>query len=257
MRAKRGDVGGWSNASTRSNTRFLYSVDSDSLSGSGYALSLTIRDCPPTSDDWHRIRVAYFKRLRRLGLIRMHWLTEWQRRGVPHLHGAVWFGPEFHGNHLPSVLVEHWMFVARAYGAGRRGQHMARIDNAIGWFQYLSKHAVRGLFHYQRSPENVPESWRGKTGRMWGYLGDWQRKEAIEIRIDRAGFFAFRRIVQRWRVASARASGDARRVRAARRMLQASKREIAEVRGVSEWIGTDEQNHILAWLAGQGYRVES
>ena len=39
-RALRGKVEGWSPSSTRSNTRFLYSVDESRLNGLGMALSL-------------------------------------------------------------------------------------------------------------------------------------------------------------------------------------------------------------------------
>ena len=41
VRAKRDTVEGWSDSSTRRNTRFLYSVDERKLTGHGFALSLT------------------------------------------------------------------------------------------------------------------------------------------------------------------------------------------------------------------------
>lgn len=256
QRAKRSTVEGWTEASTRRNTRFLYSVDERKLTGHGFGLSLTVRDCPPTGDDWKQLRERFVKRLRRMGMIRMHWLTEWQRRGCPHMHAAVWFddGLRDRDPMAMATIVTHWVTLASEYGAGRSGQHVAQITDAKGWFQYLSKHAVRGLGHYQRSAEGVPSGWE-RTGRMWGYLGDWPTISPVRYTLDMPAFWAFRRLVQRWRYADARASGDRYRIRSARRMLQSSNREAGAVRGVSEWIGTDETQHFLRHLAAMGHEV--
>jgi|SRR5690554_5591039 len=262
MRAKRGNVGGWSYSSIRSNTRFLYSVEEQHLTGVGVALTLTVRDCPDSHEDWHRTRRAFVERLRRMGMIRMHWVTEWQRRGVPHLHCAVWFETR---DHVADALL-HWIDVAGRYGASLRGQHAAWITDAVGWFQYLSKHASRGLNHYQRSPEGIPKGWR-KTGRMWGYLGEWPRRPPMALKLTTEGFYVFRRLVRGYRVADARrAIRDAdtpqkariarRRLSQARRMLQDSDRSLASVRGVSEWIEVDDQLKMVAVVASLGYPVE-
>ena len=84
----RGDCKGWTLRSSRGNTRFLYSVLTPELPVSaigvpllGLSGSLTLRDCPPSHDDWKTLREALFFRLRRKGLYRLHWLTEWQKRG--------------------------------------------------------------------------------------------------------------------------------------------------------------------------------
>ena len=258
LRAKRDVVEGWSDSSTRRNTRFLYSVDERKLTGYGFALSLTVRDCPPSHDDWHKVRRAFFMRLTRMGLLRAHWLTEWQRRGVPHLHAAIWLEPEAREKHPYALrdIPQHWCDVAGAYGAGMRGQHVAQIDDAIGWFQYLSKHAVRGVKHYQRSSENIPDGWK-KTGRMWGHLGDWPTVEPVRYLLDNPGFWTFRRLVQRWRYADARESGVRGRIRAARRMLQSTDKATGSVRGVSEWIGQDFSAALIAYIASQGHPVST
>jgi len=39
---------------------------------------------------WTRLVKTLLQRLRRAGLLRWHWVVEWQRRGVPHLHLAVY-----------------------------------------------------------------------------------------------------------------------------------------------------------------------
>lgn len=254
-RALRDSVSGWTDRSTRSNTRFLYSVDERQLTGAGLALTLTVRDCPPSHEDWHRLRTAFFKRLARVGMVRAHWLTEWQRRGVPHLHCAVWFDLEKHsGAQVMSTISSAWLQLAFGFGAGSRGQQMKPIDDAVGWFQYLSKHAVRGLKHYQRSSENMPEGWQ-TTGRMWGHLGEWPLTEPVRFETDNAGFWAFRRVIRSWRRADARASGDQRRIRSARSMLACNERPLSSVRGISEWFPQALQEQVLLYLAGAGHQI--
>lgn len=256
MRAKRDSVIGWTDRSTRSNTRFLYGVDERHLTGHGFALSLTIRDCPPNSDAWHKIRRAFLKRLDRLGMVRGHWLIEWQRRGVPHIHAAVWFDKELaHRDPFAiQTIKDHWCAVAGEFGAGTRGQHVELITDSIGWFKYLSKHAVRGLKHYQRNSENMPAGWK-TTGRMWGHVGDWPTQEATAFQLDFPGYSAFRRIIRGWRRADARASGDRHRIRSARRMLNCNQRELSSVRGLSEWVSRDVTDAAILNLAVRGFPV--
>ena len=256
MRAKREEVEGWTDASTRRNTRFLYSVDERKLTGHGFALSLTLKDCPVTADDWKLTRETFFKRLRRMGMVRGHWLTEWQRRGVPHMHAAVWFdeGLRQRDPLALSTIPKHWVDLASAYGASLRGQHVEQITDSIGWFKYLSKHAVRGLGHYQRSADSIPEGWK-KTGRMWGHIGEWPTIDPVRYTLDMETFWTYRRMVQRWRLADARASGDRHRLRSARRMLQSSDRSAGSVRGVGEWIGTEQTQGFLRHLAALGHQI--
>lgn len=256
---KRGKVVGWSTAAARRNTKFLYSVRASGITGDGFAITLTLRDCPTTHEQWHKLRRAYIERLRRMGLIRLHWVTEWQRRGVPHLHLAAWF-PESETPQdaaaLMSNLIRHWLEAGAAeLGALSRCQHVAHIDGPVGWFQYVSKHAARGAKHYQRDTAAIPRGWE-KTGRLWGHSGDWPTDEAMEFDLSHTAFYAYRRIVQRWRMADARASGDRRRIKAARRMLQASNRVIGQVRGVSEWVTMDMQARIVVHLGALGHEID-
>ena len=256
-RALRGDVQGWSHGATRRNTEFLMSVREDRLTGAGVALTLTLRDCPPTSDDWHKLRRAWELRMRRSGMVRLHWVTEWQRRGVPHLHCALWFEDRYD----IASAIDHWVAVAGAYGAGHRGQHGRIIDGAVGWFQYLSKHAARGVSHYQRSIDNVPEAWQTRTGRVWGKCGDWPVQEKLKIHLQDqfgdGGWFAYRRLVRSWRRADARSSGDAYRIRSARKMLQVADPVRARLIGFMEWIPYEIQGALLANLAMRGYQIHS
>lgn len=252
-RALRGLTQGWTASATRSNRRFLWSVRCASLGENGHSFTLTVRDCPPTAAAWAGIRRAFQRRLERAGAVRMHWLTEWQRRGVPHLHGCVWFPAG-----VPAyAIVHHWLAVADGYGALHRGQNTKPIHDAVGWLKYLAKHADRGMFNYQRAAESIPEGWQKSTGRMWGHTGEWPLVEPQKIVIDQAGGYAFRRICQRWRLAQARADfDDAKRpgrVRAARRMLQCSERDTASVRGMAEWLPRAATLAALLHLAASGY----
>lgn len=251
-RSPRGEIEGWSEGATRRNTAFLRSIREPDLHGHGYASTLTLRDCPPSPDDWHRARRSWEKRMARAGMIRLHWVTEWQRRGVPHLHAAIWF-PEPD----PSPIIWHWIQVAHSFGASERGQNVTPISGPIGWFKYVSKHAARGVRHYQRNSDNIPESWQSKTGRVWGKSGHWPLCDALRIELDRAAFFAFRRIVRAWRKADARASGDVYRILTARSMLKSHDRTASELRPVSEWIPDHDQLRVLDHLAALGHKVRS
>lgn len=81
-RAKRGIVGGWSPSSTRNNTKFLRSIfepdlhEKDGRVLQAFALTLTLKNCPDTADDFHTLRRSLEHRYRRLCLIRMHWVIE-------------------------------------------------------------------------------------------------------------------------------------------------------------------------------------
>lgn len=212
---------GWSVSAIRRNRLFLYSVDESRLDGVGFAFTGTVKVCPPTHEDWKKRREAFFDRIRRAGMIRAHWVTEWQKRGIPHLHMAVWFpeheviawaaarslDPEKAAEAFRLFLVLQWLEVMEPYGAKAEGQHVTPIYDVVGWNQYVSKHAARGLSHYQRNPANIPEGWRHiGTGRMWGKLGDWPIIEPAEVELSMSEFHAFRRIVRGYRKADARAA---------------------------------------------------
>lgn len=257
---RRDTVQGWSARSTRSNRVFLQSVDERQLGGLGLALTLTVRDCPPSPQDWNRTRLAFVHRLRRLGLVRLHWLTEWQSRAVPHFHMAAFFDPAGAAadvGRLVESVTAAWLAVSQAFGSARQSQVVKPITDAVGWFQYQSKHASRGLSHYQRSPEKIPPRWRSRTGRVWGYVGEWPMAPVLRLAMfeEDGGQWVFRRICKRWRIADARCRGG-RAVRYARRSLSHPRREVSAVRGVSEWIPQDVMLDLVSYLAAQGYRVE-
>ena len=254
LRAPRGIVEGWSSGATRRNTGFLRSIREDQLTGFGVAVTLTLKTCPAPAVEWHRMRRAWEMRMVRAGMIRLHWVTEWQRRGVPHLHAAIWF--ETSDTRTP---LDAWVDVATAHGAGLRGQNAKPITGAVGWFKYLSKHASRGVQHYQRNPENIPPGWQKRTGRVWGKSGHWPVRPVVRFNLQDqngdGGWFAFRRMVRSWRFADARASGDLHRIRQARSMLWANEKAVGRVKGISEWVREDDTMKFLGNLAERGYSV--
>jgi hypothetical protein len=210
----RTECAGWTIGAIRRNKLFLYSVDETRLTGIGYALSLTVKVCPPTHEDWKQVINAFFFRLRRLEMIRAHWVVEWQRRGFPHLHMAVWFPAEtvnaWVEGGFARLLVSHWLQVAGPlYGSLERAQHVTPIYDALGWNKYTSKHASRGLSNYQRNPASIPAGWREHgTGRMWGKLGDWSGvcQEAVRLEMPLKAYHLLRRITRGYNKAKARTS---------------------------------------------------
>ena len=235
-RAKRGTITGWSAAAVRRHTRWLYSIDAPGLTGEGFAITLTLRDCPPSPEAWTALRRAWIERARRLGAVRWHWVVEWQRRGTPHLHAAVYF-PVGTDARVGHALLAHWLAAAAPYSPGWGSQTVKPIAGSLGWLQYLSKHAARGVKHYQRTGK--PAGWE-TTGRLWGHGGDWPELEPLEVQLTTAQFHRFRRLARSWRVADARAAGlrgeGWQRLRYSRRMLRTSDVALSRYRGVSEWI---------------------
>lgn len=230
--SKRGKVTGWSAGAVRRHTRWLYAVDAPALGGQGYALTLTVKDTPESADAWHAARRAWVERLRRRGMVRLHWVVEWQRRGTPHLHCAVYFDHELDARERWQMLAD-WLDVTARWRPSHRSQYVLPIDGPVGWLQYLSKHAARGVKHYQR--QGKPAGWE-TSGRLWGHHGAWPVVEPLSVDLTPAQAYRFRRLVRSWRVANARASEDWRRLTYARRMLKCSEPRLSQVRGVSEWI---------------------
>jgi len=285
-REKRSTVAGWSQGAARRNTQFLRSVFEPDLHTDdqgnplrAIALTLTLQKCPATGAHWHKLRRAFLKRCERIGLYRCHWVTEWQRRGVPHLHGAFWF-PE---NVSHWDVLNHWVQAASEHGAQLGAQYALPITDAVGWFKYLSKHAARGVNHYQRSPENVPAGWKGKTGRVWGKTGEWPVREPVALEMDSAAYYSLRRIVRRWRIAHARSDcirdavhlarrrdpelrrydfdrvarlvGAYSSITRARGMLRCTDPKLSSVRGVSDWLPEQSQLQILYHLRSLGHAI--
>lgn len=197
----RGDCVGWSEGASRRLIQWLWSVNPDGLSDDGWAVTLTMGGRPETSDDWHRVRKALMKRLERAGVTRQQWVTEWTAAGRPHLHMAV-YGP---GRVNVDILVS-WLQLCDLEGwdATAAAQHIVPITGVTGWLEYVSKHAARGVAHYQRM--GAPDGWT-KTGRLWGAWGDWPIEVPVELSLGTRGFYRYRRLVTEWQRQRMRRAG--------------------------------------------------
>lgn len=81
----------------------------------------------------------------------------------------------------------------------------------------------------------------------------------MRFHVQDDAYFRYRRMVRAWRYADARAESDPltrkRRMISARRMLRSNDRKVATVRGVSEWVGQDQNLAFFALLAAQGFEI--
>lgn len=147
---------------------------------------------------------------------------------MPHLHAAIWFmgeaqpadgsepervrkpvggsgpnGSVVEGKDIPypAQLVALWQTIAKEGEPARISQDVKTIttEDAGHWIQYLAKHAVRGVSNYQRSAENIPLAWKGKTGRVWRKGGDWPTKNRVEVHgLNKAQEYQYRRLFCRY-----------------------------------------------------------
>jgi len=260
---KRQQCSGWSDAVARRNMRFLWSVDNKKLAGLvGYAFTWTVQKCPDTPQELAQALKLTFEELKRgcrcgppSELI--HYVIEWQKRGVPHVHGVVYFTPENdatfdRSNGVPTgafnYIIYRWLRQAGQWGASEFGQFVHPVYDARGWSEYVAKHASRGAKHYQRSAASLPAKWQGKTGRMWGKRGAWPVDEPQDVLFltrlptpleeslaaklgvdplkfehlrDFNGFAAFRRLVRSYAISEARKDLEAAR----KRLLQEQSSE--------------------------------
>jgi hypothetical protein len=256
---KRGEVKGWTAGAVRRHTAWLRSVNApaNAEGAVGFAITLTMRDTPASSADFHRLRENLLDRIRRAGALRWHWVIEWQERGTPHIHMAVYW-PADHPDaaRAPVLVIAAWLAVADAYGTNLGAQYWDHIYGPEGWLKYLSKHAARGVQHYQRNGK--PEGWE-KTGRLWGYGGPWEMDEPMVLDAEYGAYWRFRRLVRAWRIADARSEPNLEKRRAripyARRMLKSNDRKLSSGRGVSDWVPEHVTAEFIALLADEGYEI--
>lgn len=218
---------GWTKHAANRNRRFLYSVVPEQLCGYGFSVTHTVEDCP-SPDLWAKWVKSYFRNLaRRWPLTRYHAVTEWQRRGMPHLHSAVWFkgtsslgsGSSLsdaavpndrdcsryirEGIDIPTTqqMIDLWLKITVDGGSQTYGQDVKPINlnDAGHWLQYLAKHGSRGVSNYQRHFSNVPKSWKNKTCQVWNKGGEWPIENAVEpIGLSMADKYQIRRLFCRY-----------------------------------------------------------
>lgn len=213
---------GWTKHAALRNRGFLFSVVSQKLDGVGFSITLTVKECE-SPHEWARWKKNFIQTLSdRYDLTRYHMVTEWQRRGAPHLHMAAWFGADTARGFLdregeePSVLlgptereiwekaipqpihlIKLWRKISALGSPSVLAQDIKEIPDgdALHWLRYLAKHGSRGVSNYQRHAENIPKRWRGETGRVWGKGGKWPIMDPLQVEgISQENKFRLRRL---------------------------------------------------------------
>lgn len=249
---KRGNVKGWTREVSRRNSLFLMSIPFDDLTGSAYAVTLTIpAGNVPSSEEYHRMLDNLLKRGVRAGWLRWHWLIECTARATPHVHMTVWVPEEVSEEDFSLQVVTDWVKITAKAGikVTLKAQHVAKVSSA-GWLQYVSKHGARGSKQYQR--EILPETWKERPGRMWGYgpRAEWAiERQPIIADVDRQQFWEYRRYLRAWAKANARTVKNdrlrARYIRQARTMLRCTDPAFSPVKPVSIWIPEELAQQLL------------
>lgn len=258
---------GWTANVARRNEQRLQQIDFDAIDGVPAFVTLTM-----PSQQMGEVSAAMFhgwlKRwlqfMKRHGLQHYYWILEFQASGNPHLHVLVWLDREWEPLETFKAL-RSWVGILNKSDVGARiqGQIWESID--VGGtitvdgepvpahpervLMYLAKHAARGVAHYQRQIENMPDDWQYRSGRVWGHDRGLPLRAQQDYECDYATFHCFRRLVRRWRCSEAQGIKDPERRRTAilqaRGMLKCPRPDISPYRGVSAWIPSDVASQLL------------
>jgi hypothetical protein len=254
------DIQGWTASSSRGNTKFLQSVNTWLLDGEGWSFTLTAPKIPASPGEWARWRNVFLNRLMRdHGAVRIHWVTEWQRRGAPHLHGSIYFADKLDTGNYGMIICRSWV-VGNPFGRVLyKAQKTRPIFSMAGWAQYCAKHCARGVQHYQRSNDHLPKLWKGNTGRLWGYRGEWPIEPEARFDLEAfegdKGWFVMRRLQRRYECALKAKKKDWAGLAYARRSLKCNDFSKAHVRGNRFWHGFQVTDQFICYLADEGFSV--
>lgn len=205
---KRGAITGWSIGAARRNRDWLQSVDLAAVHGVGFFYTLTVRDLPASAEEWARLVDTWLKWIVRHGATRYHWVIEFQRRGVPHLHVVAYWPTEAVRFDQPGWqdawegAVEHWLRLTAHLGSSPLSQQVRQCDRRVELLAYMAKHSARTADHYQRQAHALPKGWQS-VGRLWGKGGTWPTR-TVQFEANARAWFMLRRLVRSWRVAEAR-----------------------------------------------------
>lgn len=249
---------GWTSNVARRNEQRLQQIDFEHVDGVPAFVTLTMPSqqmAEVSAAMFHAWLKRWLQFMRRHGMVHYYWILEFQATGNPHLHVLVWL------DHTPEPLeqfkaLRSWVRMLNKSGVGARlqGQVWESID--VGGeltvdgetvpahpervLMYLAKHAARGVAHYQRQLDNMPEDWRHRSGRVWGHDRGLPLREQQDYECAYPTFWAYRRLVRRWRVSEAQRIADPVRRRAAvvqaRACLRCPRPDVSPYRGVSAWV---------------------
>lgn len=255
---ERTNTKGWTPNVARRNEQRLQQIDFDAIDGTPAFVTLTT-----PSQQMEDVSAAMFhgwlKRwlqyMKRHGMLHYYWILEFQGSGNPHVHILVWIDHEFDVLEQYRALIS-WVNMLDKSNIGARLQAQVWEPIDVGGeivvdgervpahpervLMYLAKHAARGVAHYQRRIENMPDDWQYRSGRVWGHDRGLPLREQDDFECSYKEFWAYRRLVRRWRLSEANAITDPERKRAAvvqaRRMLRCSRPDVSPFRGVSAWV---------------------
>lgn len=269
---------GWTVNVARRNEQRLQQIDFDAVEGFSAFVTLTMPSgqmSDVSAAMFHGWLKRWLQFMKRHGLVHYYWILEFQASGNPHLHVLVWL------DHEPDALEQYkalrsWVGILNKSGVGARiqGQIWEAID--VGGelvvdgekvpahpervLMYLAKHAARGVAHYQRQIENMPDDWQYRSGRVWGHDRGLPLRAQQDVECDYPTFHRFRRLVRRWRCSEAQAIKDLERRRTvisqARRCLKCSRPDISPYRGVSAWLPASVASQLLDAAVSMGGECE-
>lgn len=271
---------GWTPNVARRNEQRLQQIDFDGIDGVPAFVTLTMPSGQMgevSAADFHGWLKRWIQYMKRHGMSHYYWILEFQASGNPHLHVLVWLDHDCDPLEQYKAL-RSWVGILNKSDVGARLQGQIWEDIDVGGelvvdgervpahpervLMYLAKHAARGVAHYQRQIENMPDDWQYRSGRVWGHDRGLPLREQEDVETDYPTFHRFRRLVRRWRLAEARGIKDAERRRAAilqaRRSLRCSRRDVSPYRGVSAWLPADVASQLLdaAEAMGGDYEEE-
>ena len=224
----------------------------------------------------HRLIDVMIKYLRRHGMLHFHWIIEFTARRMPHIHMSVWMADRYEewDRHLRqyivwdnnesavvSNVVVKWLELTEAEGlhTSSNSQDVQLIDGNEAWLVYIAKHGIRGVKHYQRALDNMPDEWRDGAGAMWGHDRKMPVADDSVLPMDMRAFHQFRREARKWCCAHACMIKDphrrAKAIGQARRSNRCCRPELSVVRPVSVWIPKDVTISIVKGLRSRGYMI--
>lgn len=278
---ERSNTNGWTANVARRNEQTLQQIDFDAIDGEAAFVTLTMpkqQMADVSSEQFHKWLNAWLVYIRRRGMRHYYWILEFQASGNPHLHVIVWLSDWRTGGAKRGYVHHRWDVVeqyrALAYWAKRLNADgvAAKVDAQnfqmveLGQsptvdgvtlesatperlLMYLAKHAARGVAHYQRQIENMPDDWQFRSGRVWGHDRGLPLREQEDFETDYPTFWTFRRLVRRWVCANASKMTDddkqRRSIVSARRMLRCSRPDVSPYRGVSAWLPASVASQLL------------
>lgn len=201
----RGVTNGWSAGVQRRFSKALGNLDLPAFMNLGlavYSMTLTIRDCPYSSESWGLLRKKFMEKLEHEGMLACVHVTEWQIRGVPHLHMVGVFDSVIEYN----KIINWWCGIARTYSPRPAGQHIRTVWDLAGIMGYFRSHMNKSGKSMQRDTKLIPKGWES-TGRMWGFRGGcvFGQEKNMHIAFDDS-YFAARRLLAQLAYAQIRAA---------------------------------------------------